>query len=579
MDWSGGVNSYSVTTAQSQFNPNGLGKNCLSWLVNGTVRGGVIEPRAGQQPLGKLFPTPGLYQGGIMYEPNGAFPYLIFLMDGILYAVPDPDKPVPVDLTGGNPALRMPATEPHAYFAQGEQFLVIQAGDGVTLPLFWDGTTLRRSNGLTGSPRELPAGYAMTYYMERLWYVFGDIRTYTAGDMVGNTASGSAPYGFRDSILRVTENPLAIGGDGFSVPSNAGAIRWLGYAATNNTLLGQGILLIGTRKQIYGLQVPVTRTDWIGADANNKPMQYCISLSTGPVNDRSVVKVNSDLFFQTLQPSIQSLAMAVRNDQAWGDTPISINENRILEFNNRALLSAGSGIYFDNRMLQTALPVQTPFGIVHQALLPLNFDEISTLGQKLAPVWEGQYVGLDHFQLFTADFGGLDRAFSLVLSRVDGSLELWELTNADTRDNGDNRIVSVIEFPAFTWNLEFDLKELLTVELWLDDVRGIVEFTMEYRPDSDPCWYPYHKWKVCSARDENETLSSLTPYPTKYGPGYQSTICLPHPPQQCNSFTGRPAYILYQCQLRLTMHGWARIRGLMLHSTLRQRELYSRKVC
>jgi len=139
--------------------------------------------------------------------------------------------------------------------------------------------------------------------------------------------------------------------------------------------------------------------------------------------------------------------------------------------------------------------------------------------------------------------------------------------------------VSVIEFPAFTWNLEFDLKELLTVELWLDDVRGIVEFTMEYRPDSDPCWYPYHKWKVCSARDENETLSSLTPYPTKYGPGYQSTICLPHPPQQCNSFTGRPAYILYQCQLRLTMHGWARIRGLMLHSTLRQRELYSRKVC
>ena len=590
MDFSGGVDSYRVTTAQSGFNLNGLPKNTLSWLVNGTTRGGVIEPRAGQKFLSTLMADPGLYQGGFMYEPQfGLNPYLVFLMDGTLYAVQnlDVELTIPgsiklVDLTGGDPTLQMPATQPHAYFCQGEEFLIIQSGDGSTLPLFWDGATLRRSKGLNpvaGVTRELPAAYAMTYYMNRIWYVYGDQRTYTAGDIVGNTASGTNVYRYHDAILKVTENPLAIGGDGFSVPSNSGTIRWLGYAATNNTLLGQGVLMIGTRKQIYGLQVPVTRADWIGANSSNMPLQYCVSLSTGPVNDRSVVRVNSDVFFQTLQPSVQSLTMAVRNDQAWGDTPISVNEERILQFNDRGLLNYASGIYFDNRMLQTAIPTQTTYGVIHQSILPLNFDSISTIGKKSPPVWEGQYAGLDHFQLFTGDFGGMDRDFSLVLSRVDGSFQIWELTKTDHRDYGDNRITSVMEFPAFTWNLEFDLKELLTAEMWLDGVRGTVDLLMEYRPDSDSCWYPWHKWKVCAARNSEEALGPKTPYTTQYGPGYHSTLTLPHPPSNCNSFTGRPAYIAYQIQCRLTITGWCRVRGLMLHASLRQRELYAGKVC
>src|ERR1035441_3921950 len=99
------------------------------------------------------------------------------------------DHPALLDLTLGNPSLLMPSSQPHAYFAQGEQFLVIQAGDGSTLPLFWDNSLIRRSLGLTGTPRELPAAAAMTYYMGRLWYAYGDLRTYTAGDIVGNTGS------------------------------------------------------------------------------------------------------------------------------------------------------------------------------------------------------------------------------------------------------------------------------------------------------------------------------------------------------------------------------------------------------
>jgi hypothetical protein len=584
LDFSGGVDSNRVTTIQSAINANGMPRNMLPWLVNGTVRNGGIRPRSGWNNNGVILKTPGLFQGAFMYEPLGANPYIVFLMSGVLYAIMDLNNPSAVtDLTGGNGLLHMPPTQTEAFFQQAEEFLIVQAGDYTTLPLFWDGAILRRSNGITGNItypniNEIPAAGPMCYYMGRLWYAQG--RVYSAGDIVNNQASGTAPYNFRDSVLKVTENPLAIGGDGFTVPSVAGNIRAIDFSSNLNSLLGQGTLYIFTRQQIYALTVPVTRTDWIAADNKTQPLQYVVQISHGSVNDRCIVSVNGDLFYQTLQPSIQSLTAAVRNFQQWGDTPVSINENRLLAFNDRALLYAASGIYFDNRMIQTAIPRQTANGVVHDSLVPLNFDTISSFANKNPPAWEGQLSGLSALQLLQGDFGGLDRAFALVISQIDGSLQLWELTIADRTDNGDNRINWAVEFPAFTWGKEFQLKELVSLELWIDDLRGTADITVDYRPDSDSCWRPWSTFTICTARNNEELLGVSTPYPTQYGAGYKSTITLPHPPTtQCAAFTGRPAYMGYQFQPRMQIHVWCRIRGVFLHSAERVRELYAGKVC
>ena len=434
---------------------------------------------------------------------------------------------------------------------------------------------------LTVGTPEIPAAGPMVYYMGRLWYAQG--RQYSAGDIVqGPSGTNVYPtfYGQRDSVLKITENPLVLGGDGFTVPDNAGNITAMAYSANLNTALGQGTLYVFTRKQIYALQVPVTRADWTGANSSNAPLQYAVQINNGAVNDRSIVQVNGDLFFQTLQPSIQALQAAIRNFTQWGNVPISINEDRMIALNNRALLWAASGISFDNRCLQTALPAMTDWGVTHPALVPLNFDAVSTMNNQLPPAWEGANVGLDMFQLWAGDFGGLDRALALVLNRDDQSLQLWELSKADRRDNGDSRIQWVIEFPAFTWGKEFSLKELVSCELWLDDVEGTVDFEMKYKPDSDSCQYPWAKWKVCAARTSCENAFDPSCYPSiEYGPGYKSTITLPHPPQQCNANTGRPAYILYQAQPILYIHGWCRVRGVFLHCNDRMRELYAGKIC
>jgi hypothetical protein len=582
-DFSGGVDSLKVTTLASQDVPNGLQRNQLAWLDNATVRDGGITQRHGWQPIGGMADGSKLYQGGFMYEPLDEFPYLIHAIGGVLYR----QDMATAELTplSSNPSLTMPDNIEYFYFAQADQFLVIQCNDGVTLPLFWDGTTLVRSRGITGvavpgdpNCNQIPAAGPMDYYTGRIWYAQG--RVVSAGDIYQGP-SGTLAYNFRDAVLYVTENPLAIGGDGFVVAASDGNVRAIKHSGNIDAALGQGRLFIFTRKAVYSLNVPVTRTDWINADGNNQPLMTVVQLVNGSVNDRSVVAVNGDLFYQSLEPGIRSLLQAIRYFQQWGNIQISANETRILQFNDRSLLYAASGIFFDNRLLQTALPFQTPVGVAHRALIPMDFVPINSFNKQKEPNWEGMHEGLNFLQLFTGDFGGRERAFASVYSSTHGGIELWEITSSDERENGDNRVTWIIETPAWTWTRELDLKKLVSAEFGVDRLRGTVDFKLDYRPDNQTDWLPWHRWQVCSARNSCEDAINPICYPlTEYGPCYISTMVMPVPPEQCAQCnTGRPANVGYQFQLRLTVKGWCRVRSIVLHAEMVDRQLYLGIVC
>jgi hypothetical protein len=577
MDFSEGVNSNVVTTVESAKNPNGLKRTQVSWMNNATVRHGGIVQRMGWHIRGRI-PFLDMFQGQKTYVPFYANPYLIMVIGGHVIRV-DPDNPgAAIDLSTMF-HLTLPITE-RCYFCQAEEFMIIQAGDNVTNPLIWDGNRLFQSPGLAAG--WIPWATAMCYYMGRLWYAQG--KTYGAGDIVGGP-SGTLPYQFRDALLRVTENPLCLGGDNFAVPTNAGNIRGIAYASNINTQLGQGILYVGTREQIYSLTVPATRTDWINADVNNGPLQVAALVNNGWVNDRSIVSVNGDLFFQSLEPAIRSLTTAVRNFQQWGNVPISVNESRILQFNDRNLLRFGSGIYFDNRLIETALPFTVPVGVAHKALIPLNFDVISTFQRTLPPCWEGLWEGLDVLELSTEDYGGRQRAFASVWSERYRCIELWELTDSERWDdnqdpNFENRVAWYVEFPAFTWGDEFELKKMVSAEIWLDKILGEVMYKMEYRPDSDPCWYMWHQWKLCTAKDCREDVHApVCVYPQIYRESYRQTITLPTPPNICASVMGRPSNIGYQMQCKLSVKGWCRVRALLLKAEHVQSQLFGDMVC
>lgn len=574
-DFSYGVDCTKVTTLASVENPNGTPRNALPWMTNGTTRGGGLTSRYGWKQLVENV-SQGLYQGGYMYEPIGDNPYLVLSISGNLYMVKLEGNYDVVNLSSMF-SITTPAAQPFHSFTQAEEFLINQTGDGVTLPLFWDGVTLRKSNGLTGATKEIPAASSMTYYAGRLWYARD--RVYTAGDIVRGP-SGTSAYGLRDSVLKVTENPLAFGGDGFSVPTQAGTIRALFYPANLDTNLGQGPLLIGTRKSIYALTVPVSRASWTSS-GDNQPLQVVAQNKWGPVGDRSVVIVNSDNFYQTLEPGIRSLVFARRNQGDWANTSISANVNRIVRRNDRGLLKFSSGINWDNRLWMTALPEQTTSGVIHRAMVTLDFDPLSTMQSKLPPVWEGHSEGLQILQLFESDFGGLQRAFAVILTEF-GTIGVWELTRGETAENGDNRITWSFESPAWTWADsigENEFKRLLNGEISFDQVWGTSDVTIEFRPDFYPCWIHWTRFEICSAWNTGEAPYTPSYPPTEYLAGYFPNKNFGKPPENCMEYPKRPANVGFQFQVRVTIQGWARVRSLYLYGEKVERPTYFNMPC
>lgn len=577
MDWSGGINSNITPTIQSAENPNGLRRNQLAWGNNLTVRGNGISPRRGWQRL-LVVPFTALFQEASMYTPTGTapagFPYIIAQIGGRTFRVRVDTALNTVDeiTVAGDPNS---ALIDQSWMCQAEQFLVIQ--DGTAVPLVYNGAILQRVTSMGNLSPKIPTAEAMDYYMGRLWLAKG--REYVASDIVGGP-SGTAPYKFADSVLSMVENTyLSLGGT-FIVPDVAGNIRALKHPVSLDTARGEGKLFVFTRERIYSVNVVPTRAEW---KLLTEPIQRVAQINFGTTSDRSVVAVNSDLLCQATD-GVRAVIEAIRYFDQWGNTAISVEENRAIDLNNRELLRFGSGILFDNRILQTCLPQQTEVGVIHKGLLPLNFDVISTLAQKLPPAWEGINEGLDILRVLEADFGGRQRAFAFVRSEL-GEIELWELTAQaidDTNRTGDARITWSFETPSFTWGKPFQLKQLDTIELWVDKLFGTVDFLVEFRPDQHPCWEYWVKWQICAPRNNCELENVLLPcpYPTQiFRQQYRATMVLPTPPSTCEIANARPISFGYGFQFRITVHGFCRIRGLLVHALPRMKPPFERLIC
>lgn len=590
LNFSGGVDSSKPASAASQVNPNGLKSNQVSWLSNGTVRGGAISNRPGEFHLASFALNIGILQEAKMYDPQGnaeypsqpysnfplsGFPYIIAQIAGRTFIVRvDTDNSIVEVTIPSNPN---PAGLTQSWMTQAEEFMIIQ--DGVSEPLIWNGVILQRvSTMFPGAPRIslIPAATCMSYWQGRLWLANG--RQILGGDIVRGP-SGTATYDKRDSVLRITESLYETTGGVIAVPSQAGNIRALDFTVNINTNLGQGDLYAFTRKSIYQINVPTTRAEWI---TQTQPVTKVASITWGTTSDRSIVKANGDLFFQT-PLGVMSLSVAIRDFRKWGNTLVSKEENRVTRLNNRALLNFGCGIQFDNRCLQTVVPIQTAVGVAHLGLMPLDFDIIGTLSEELPPAWEGMWEGYDRLRVLEDDYGGLQRAFSIIHSRITGGIEVWEMSLQNLTDENDARITRVIEFPSMDGGKPFALKQLDCAEFWVDQISGTVDFTLEYREGQNPCWKPFAQWQRCFARNECEDIGMPQPcdYPQQpYSQGYFQSLTTPQAKAgACDPANKRPSNIAYSFQLRLTTRGANRLRGYVLHLLPRDTAPYEGIIC
>jgi hypothetical protein len=327
----------------------------------------------------------------------------------------------------------------------------------------------------------------------------------------------------------------------------------------------------------------VSRADWIAANSSNQPQIFVVQqgAGTGSCNDTGIVSINGDLWYTRADGNLQSLLTAVRYFQQWGNVDVSSNENQILDTVNLNLLGTVSSIYFSNYYLSLTSPKQTPYGVVFMAIAPLDLEPISTLEEQLPPAWMGQFEGLQILSLTSATFASKQRAFATTLStQTEGQIELWELIPMSVGDNG-NRIQWQFLTPSLTFSehgWEQELKRLVSAEMWLDMIQGVVDVEVEYCPDGSSCFYKWTKFSVCNATDS----SQLTPsqgYPIiPFSPGKRRPLVLPLPPDANDDEDGRPANIAFEFQTKVTIKGECRVRGWFLKAEKVERPLYENMI-
>ncbi len=593
LDFSGGINSNVVPIRTSDGIPHGLSDSMLAWANNCQVRGGGVYPRFGWVPVVENAPWSGLFQGGYFYQPDAGEPQLIVAIGGQIWRIRT-DTDFSLENISTATGLSMDANSEQYYFAQAEKWLVIQDGTLVTNPMFFstndDGSiaSMVQSRGFVGvnNPlNQIPPARASDYYQQRLWY--SKDRFYGAGDIVFNQASGTAPYQYRDSVLAVTENPVCFGGDNFVTPITSGNIRWLRHAANLDSTLGQTNLFIGTRNAIFACNVPITRDDWTAATLQNMPLQTVALVGAGGYSERGATPINNDILFcSTPDGDVRSLQTAIRQFNVPGQIPISNNVNRVLDFNDRALLHMTSSIYFDTKFWQTVLPYSTPVGTAFKGIISLDYNPLSSLQESLPPIWDSVLEGLNILQMFQANIGGRDRGFAMVYGAT-GGIDFWEFSTTekfDTNSGGEARIQWSFETASFAWQDPHMLKELETIRMWFDRIVGTVEVKVEFRVDQTGCWLPWRTFKLCSAKDctqlvDNPCASNGYPAPAAFCEGFESDLSLPKPPTQCVPFSNRPANIGYMFQFRFTLRGWARVRGLYPFALPRMTQPFTSMVC
>ncbi len=348
---------------------------------------------------------------------------------------------------------------------------------------------------------ELPPGKAGAYWLGRNWEELTDEFSFVASDIVGGN-SGTDQYQKRDAPLRIYENSFLAGGGVFRVPGNTGGIRAIIPTAQLDSSLGQGPLSVVTPKTIFSCLAPVDRTTWQNL---TNPILPPSVLGNGGQSQNSTVPANSDFFYRSTD-GLRSQILARRDFDTWGNVPVSFEVSPTIDQDNPSLLQYASAVVFNNRLLHTANPVQSPFGVYHPKLVALNFDPLSSLQGKMPSVYDGIWDGLNVLQLVVGSFTNVERCFAFCVSQDQSKIELWEILPTDgplslKQDVGPNGTTS-IQWGSESGSLNFFEDDprrredlcLKDGEIRIDSMVEDVKFEVSYKPDQYPTWVPWITW-------------------------------------------------------------------------------------
>ena len=327
------------------------------------------------------------------------------------------------------------------------------------------------------------------------------------------TSAGAGGYvskfnsGQDSDLLRLTEHTFLAEGGSFKPPGDMGRINALAFVPVQDTATGQGDLIAFCERGAASFAVATPRSEW----KNTQGFQRVLFQGIGSPSPE-IALVNGDLFFRSKEGNgIRSYRSARADVNSYGQTPLSAEIAPILDQDTQWQLGDVSFALFDDRLLMTCLPKQSPrradsqtqadtyagqpVPTIYNGISVLDFRSSATGRGKSAAVFDGVWTGISVVKLLQGSFDGKPRCFAYCL-HVDESArryELWEVTRDDEHDTpveGKRRINAELVTKAFNFEDQMGLKKLLRCDLWFSDIGGGEDYpfdcTLSYRPDDYP---------------------------------------------------------------------------------------------
>ena len=363
-------------------------------------------------------------------------------------------------------------------------------------------------SGHSSSP-DINGTWRITYLSQNTFSIPVGISTRGTGGFVSVALTG------RDSdLLRFTETTYLNEGGSFQIPSQMGSIRGMIFQPISDTSTGQGDLLVFGEKGAVSFAVANPRDDW----KNLSGFMRVTLDNIGLVADRSLVTINNDIFFRSLD-GLRSYRHARAQIDGYNTTPLSSEMDSVMDYDTEGLLGDSSAVYFDNRLLYTVSPRENYDNIEdepiklrpisHRGLGVLDFNSMGSSGNKRPAIFDGVWTGVDTLQLVTGVTRRLPRCFVFAYDTDSNSNLLWENYPWALFDfplgASSRKIPCAIETRSFDFKTPYNLKKLTRGDLWIAELSGDTLVNAYWRPDENPCWFNWHTFNTCA-----ETETCLT---------------------------------------------------------------------
>jgi hypothetical protein len=437
------------------------------------------------------------------------------------------------------------------YMVQADKWAVIQ--DGESKPILYDNSNVRRA-GKT----EVIVGEKMAYGMGRL--VVTKNNDIFFGDLYGSLPTDDPA----DSVISFTETTFLSEGQPAAITADLGKISAAAFFPQLDTSTGLGALMVYTERGAASFFLNLPRDQW-----KTSLFQLVTLKTTGVRGWRSLVEVNEDQFFRS-EDGERSFRQARAEPAGWNHIPLSTNVEEWLNSDTPYLLDYASAVYFDNRIFQTVSPVWNAGRVYHEGLVVLDFDVLSSFGQRSKPAWDGHYSGYKISQLVAGQFSGERRAFAFALD-ANGNNVLLEIEPSGMVDDSSGPIPWELVTRSFNFandksSSPFNEKELYSGDIWFEEILdNMSNLQVYYRPDDYEDWIPW-PFKALPTlgpiMDSDDTLAGM---PTSLE-GFYPRVTLIKPPDQYDQTTKRNLRRGYEFQVKINGTGRASIVRFRLHA-------------